>query len=733
VRKAYKIGVISPYLDGYYFGNLMYGIHLEAQARGAQVLAIQTSPDLIEKTEYRMLLAKQPVDGWINILDGVTDTFFSELNSENKPFVCIGRKHDAPQGTFITSDGYNGVKQLTRHLLEHGYRRIAFAGMLHRQLDIERRYQGYLAAVQEYGDAELEAHVLEIPNNIQEGGREGAYKLLELSMPYDAIVAATDLNALGIIEVLQQAGYRVPEDIAVCGFDDINIAVTLQPPLTTVRQDIERMGRVSGQVLFEKLEGRFRSQEAVLVDTEPVIRRSCGCAFDPDEARVLANERELHSFMQEISTSVYEMGIRVRYSLISVTSDRDESLQWLSATHFHSGVLAVWTRSDCRELTIKEVFGTRLPASLVGRTLAAEQFPSAEVIGAYTIGEDVLTLHLLQTSDRQIGVLALIGPIEKHRITFGYDYIRTCFNLLASTMERRALAQELKRSEAKYRDYFNHTPVMIAVTDPQMRILDVNPFFLEQMGYTGDEVVGRSFLQLLTAASRAAFEQSVLQELGTERFVDNLELQLVQADGSLMEGLVNSRMIEEADQGPSHVYVTVRNITQRKQYEEQIKSYAFTDSLTGLANRLGMDGFLQEAMRKADEQGTQIAVLFIDLDKFKQVNDTYGHEVGDRLLQHVAEALQGQVSANDLAARLGGDEFILAFPDVKGMEQARAIGDHVAQALRKPLLLQDMSMSIQASVGISLYPEDGTSAEELLKKADLAMYHVKLANQTSRH
>lgn len=171
--------------------------------------------------------------------------------------------------------------------------------------------------------------------------------------------------------------------------------------------------------------------------------------------------------------------------------------------------------------------------------------------------------------------------------------------------------------------------------------------------------------------------------------------------------------------------ITFSDITLRKIQEQKIWRQANFDALTGLANRSLFQEQLQAAIRLAGHAGTRLALLYVDLDGFKQVNDRYGHAVGDDLLRIVSKRLSGGVRESDWVARLGGDEFTVCLETVHGREDARVVAEKILQEMSRPFMLDDVEIVLSASIGIALFPDDARSMDKLLQLADGAMYKAK--------
>jgi diguanylate cyclase (GGDEF)-like protein len=181
----------------------------------------------------------------------------------------------------------------------------------------------------------------------------------------------------------------------------------------------------------------------------------------------------------------------------------------------------------------------------------------------------------------------------------------------------------------------------------------------------------------------------------------------------------------DSDGKPLRMIGTHADITDRKIAEEQFQHLAHYDVLTDLPNRTLIGDRLKQALAYAKREKVLLALMFIDLDKFKPVNDTLGHEIGDLLLKQVARRLQQSVRGSDTVARIGGDEFVVLLPVIDNNHDAAVVAEKILQALNKPFEVAQHSLNISSSIGIAVYPQHGTDEKLLLINADIAMYHAK--------
>lgn len=307
------------------------------------------------------------------------------------------------------------------------------------------------------------------------------------------------------------------------------------------------------------------------------------------------------------------------------------------------------------------------------------------------------------------------------------------------TAENRQMEERLRNSERLHRYMVNSSPDIIYILDQKGRFTFVNDQVQRLLGYSPDELVGQHYSVLVhpedAQVSRYAFNE---RRTGM-RATRNHELRLRRKDDLGAPGHfeatnlsieLNSMGIYSLGTPPVSTrfmgtYGVARDISERKRAEKLIEYQAYHDLLTGLPNRAMFAEHFDLAAAHAQRNGTLLAVMFIDLDRFKVVNDTLGHVSGDRLLQEVAKRFRGSVRAGDTLARIGGDEFLLLLPQLGSREEAERVARKTITQLAAPFQVKDQEIFIGCSVGIGVFPDDGTELEQLMRKADIAMYHVK--------
>ncbi|MFA6442667.1 MAG: EAL domain-containing protein [Sterolibacterium sp.] len=277
---------------------------------------------------------------------------------------------------------------------------------------------------------------------------------------------------------------------------------------------------------------------------------------------------------------------------------------------------------------------------------------------------------------------------------------------------------------------FEHSQEGIYITDEAERIISVNPAFCRITGYTAADVIGQTPRLFESDRHDQGFYQLRNEAIQT-RGSWHGEVWERRKNGEVYPKWSSISAVKNEQNRTTHYFSIFSDITERKRSEERINYLAFYDSLTGLPNRTLIHRLIDQALVEAERSQQQGALLFIDLNRFKPINDTLGHDVGDRLLQQVGQRFRNALRNADVVARMGGDEFVAALFNISRREHAGYVAQKLLDSLRDPILIDGHELRVGASIGISVYPEDGLATATLLRYADVAMYRAKQNPQES--
>jgi diguanylate cyclase (GGDEF)-like protein/PAS domain S-box-containing protein len=291
------------------------------------------------------------------------------------------------------------------------------------------------------------------------------------------------------------------------------------------------------------------------------------------------------------------------------------------------------------------------------------------------------------------------------------------------------VAQMARRAQAEQRmsmlsQAVEHTGDTIIITDAGGRIQYVNPAFEQLTGQSAAQLTGRQLADLQSAHAPADFLQRVARHLQSESAFREVFCVLnAEGDACYTEQTITA--VRDPEGRLRHLVATGRDITERMDNQRRLAYLAHHDTLTGLPNRVLMFDRLDHALARAERKDGMVALLFMDVDRFKTINDSLGHQAGDELLQAVADRLRHSVRRSDSIARLGGDEFVAILEDVRDVDEPAHVARTVLAAIAQPLTLTGQEVTVSSSMGITLYPNDATDGNTLLQYADVAMYQAK--------
>ncbi len=297
---------------------------------------------------------------------------------------------------------------------------------------------------------------------------------------------------------------------------------------------------------------------------------------------------------------------------------------------------------------------------------------------------------------------------------------------LSDITDRLAAAEDLRL----HASIFEHSGEGILITDADERIVAVNKAFCRITGYSKEEVLGRSAHMFDSVHQDEDFYRHMREEIRTSGSWRGEMLEMKKG-GEVYPKWASVGAMKNPEGRISHYFSIFSDISERKRAEERIHHLAYYDALTDLPNRSLLNKLVTQTLAAAARSRAHGALLFIDLNRFKPINDTLGHEVGDRLLKQVGERFRATLRSEDLMARLGGDEFVAGLFNIAKREHAGIVAQKLLTALDEPFLIDGNELRLGACIGISIYPQDGDNAETLLRYADIAMYRAKQTRQNA--
>lgn len=288
--------------------------------------------------------------------------------------------------------------------------------------------------------------------------------------------------------------------------------------------------------------------------------------------------------------------------------------------------------------------------------------------------------------------------------------------------DRYTLEKNLQENEEKYRSVVRQISEGIILVDPiSKQIIEANQAYCSLVGYSNEEILSLKIYDVL--ATDAEVHDSIIRKVQKNRL--NLIQESIHRhrNGHFIDVEINISAIYYG--AKEYICYAVRDITERKMAQEMLSYQACHDLLTQLGNRNLFNEQLYKAIARSQRYKSQLAVIFIDLDRFKNINDTLGHDIGDRFLQEVAIKIKNCLRSADIIARWGGDEFTILLSEVKNPQDATIVAKRIFNTLKQPILISEYQLYCHLSMGIAIYPQDGESPEILLRNADIALYRSK--------
>jgi len=291
--------------------------------------------------------------------------------------------------------------------------------------------------------------------------------------------------------------------------------------------------------------------------------------------------------------------------------------------------------------------------------------------------------------------------------------------------EHRLAAEAIRESEQKYRTIIENIEDGYHELDFSGNIVFFNDALLKMLGYSRDEFAGMNYRNLTDEETARQMSQVCDEVYKTGKPSRGIEIEVMKKDGTMRMVEISVSLILDAKGQEVGFRNLVRDVTERKKTEETIRRLAYHDPLTGLPNRLLFTDRLDMAITRAKRNRQYLAVMMLDLDYFKDINDSLGHHTGDKLLQAVGSRLTELLRKGDTIARMGGDEFLILLPEINNVGVTTTIAQKIVESFQSPFIIDDRRLQITTSIGIAIYPDVSDDVETLIKNADIAMYRAK--------
>lgn len=636
--------------------------------------------------------------------------YLRELSRQGFPILYIASGESDPM---ISVDNAGGIQQAVDHLRKHGHEKIAFlAGDPDDKGDSQTRLEGYQAAIQRHGLESQPGRVAYGWHTFQ-GGYEAVRTMIASGVGFSALVASDDNSAIGAMQAIREAGLRIPEDVAIIGFDDQPDAVAQVPPLASIHVPLRMMGEQALTLMFDHLVHGYELS-SIRIRTRLVPRQSCGCL--PRAVISAGNPRQTSQLFVSHSEQEAEDLETIKQKLVN------EMVSTLPSTSLFP--LGEQTRRLCNRL-VDEFY-----LSLKQQDVAPFQASLMAI------------LQELEREDESIDFWQNIISILRLNMTYlpaVWDKPRT--QSLAEDLlhqARTAISESAQRQD--YRHQYQWEIASQAVSQLTARlsaILDVQQAVetldaelsttgirharvLLFEGENGDPVA-RSLLlstQSLPVGQRfmtRAFPPPALYPPG-----ELLNLALVPL--VFQQESLGYIAFDASNLGPCAIIARQMAATFKSaRLHAQVSELSLTDALTGVYNRRYFDLFLANEVDRSRRFNHRLGILILDIDHFKKYNDAYGHPAGDKALQFLARCLQQERRSADVVARIGGEEFALILPETD-VEGAWNVAEKIREAVRYS---PDLKRSITVSIGISVLHGTKVEGDIMIQQADLALYEAK--------
>lgn len=712
--------VLTPSVGGNFFEDILTGLMREVVGENGKLILIETRQKFSDRDEegtpgdFSAPVAWAKTHGVITVTTAVGQDYVERARVASKPVVQVSTSPVGdPSIPLVRPDNHAGAHMAVDHLVEHGHTRIGFVGN-RAHYDIQERYEGFRDRLHFHGlkvDARLEFSTL---NNSVAAGRAAARDLLASDTRPTALVVATDDNAIGLIDALGTHGLRVPRDLAIVSFDNAMGGTLETPTLSSVEMRFDRVGALAGRTLLDAINNKEAPQGTISPGKAALMcRESCGCGAD------------------------------VRYGDVANTDGVDERQKM----HFRDRLAEVleielYTGDPAADLEAKVVI-ERVVRDAVELLELGDGTTAARIRS--------FTRLLLQVARRPDTVRRVVNAMTEH--VHWKESRNAPGQMPRGAVSRKVVAALWKAQAAsllRHAQAYNESIAQQFEVDAGMLApTGTDPRDLKWLAGTSARAgalalwSGRTPGETLTIVGEYHDGDSPLDLVGHELPAENfppdalvhlssparheacviVPVKTPQKDWGMLAVIVpiDPSVIRDTHQ---HWGAMLSAALESQSRQEEIRRSALYDSLTGLPNRQLFREQLEQAIERRAHNGVPFSVLFLDLDGFKLINDSLGHQAGDQVLIKVASVISQALRTVDTAARFGGDEFVVLLADTDS-NQAMTVAERIRDALKANYMVDGKEVIARASIGIASSAVEYSTADEVLRDADAAMYRAK--------
>ncbi|RCW63736.1 EAL domain-containing protein [Saliterribacillus persicus] len=719
INKQFVFGVLTPILDGNYFGNIIKSIAATAKEYDIKIVVIGTTAHY-----YNHLYASDYVDGWIVIMDAVDDNYIAELKLLDKPVIGINTNLHCDD--YIRVNNEEVLLEVGEHMKEHGHKNFAYVGDVVFHEATERFHAiEKMVALQERQPKKW------FYNSYEHTLEEIVKELVEQDIPHDTIFCVNDFIAYNLVRLLKHYHIYVPNDVAVIGFDNSPTAKSFSPPLTTIELPIREIGEQAIFKLLNRVSNQSLFKEKARLEATPVYRISCGCSFDlnldrNDEAS------ETIEFLSQMVARNFNLGQLMQSYDYQTIID----MTWLVHSPFRKIIVGLKNdEATTGKLEVHRYHFTdhsTKPERIQIPHSKETEFPSKyTLLDNHFMGEEnVLILIPIIQDNKELGIFSFVGLADITSLLTPLNTTYQLVNFFAAALRRAKLNEDL-------RNYSNQLEIISDIMYDGIWELDLQSNSIVSKGGI-NQLLGYPDKNLVSAFSK--FLEKIHpkeKDLFIRKFQDHLqrpvpfeiECRIKHKKGHYIWMYITGQNRTSGYGVPMKMVGSIMDISERKKAESRINELAYHDSLTQLANRLNLEENLTPILKAAKANNKKVAFLLFDLDRFKVINDTYGHQAGDRLLQIIAKRLKSIAKENYLICRLGGDEFVIVIPNLIDMVLVEEFSIDLLNTINAPIKDQELVYTISTSIGVSVFPDHCLDAETLMLQADIAMYNAKTSGR----